>query len=402
MPEGELYDFCVVGGGIVGVSVARHLLGQRPGAKLVLLEKESAVAVHQTGHNSGVIHSGIYYRPGSLKARLCREGGARLRELCASHGIPIVNCGKLIVATNEVEVTRLRALVDRAALNEVAAEMIDGAEITRREPNVRGLAAAVVPSSSIVDYTRVTEALADEVRALGGRVMPASGVSAIEERPGHVEVRAGDVSLRTRRLVVCGGLQADRLARMAGLPVDFRVVPFRGEYFRLAARHDDIVQHLIYPVPDPGLPFLGVHITRTVDGGVTLGPNAVLGLAREGYRKGSFAWRDAVDTATFPGMWRFAVRYAGAGAAELSNSWFKSRYLRQARKYCPVLTVADLRPEPAGIRAQVLTKAGRLVDDFMYVRTDRMLHMINAPSPAATASLPIGAHIATLCLESGS
>jgi L-2-hydroxyglutarate oxidase len=400
MPETQPYDFCVVGGGIVGVSAALHLLRRRPGASLLLLDKESGVARHQTGHNSGVIHSGIYYQPGSLKARLCREGGARLRELCAAHAIPIVDCGKLIVATNDIEVTRLQALIDRAARNDVPAEAVDAAEIERLEPNIRGRAAALVPSASIVDYTRVTEALADEVRALGGLVAFDSEVSAITERSGDVEIQAGGVSRRTRKLVVCGGLQADRLARIAGLPVDFRVVPFRGEYFRLAARLAGIVRHLIYPVPDPSLPFLGVHLTPTVDGGVTLGPNAVLGFAREGYRKGSFSWRDTADTAAFPGMWRFAVRYAGVGLAELRNSWSKSRYLDQCRKYCPGLTVADMLPEPAGIRAQVLTKAGGLVDDFRYSRTERMLHMINAPSPAATAALPIGEHIATLCLDS--
>jgi len=402
MPEAGPYDFCVVGGGIVGVSAALHLLRRRPGASLLLVDKESGVARHQTGHNSGVIHSGIYYQPGSLKARLCREGGRQLRELCESHAIPIVDCGKLIVATDEVEVTRLRSLIERAAQNGVAAEAVDAAGIERLEPNIRGLAAALVPSASIVDYTRVTLALVEEVRALGGRVLLDSEVSAIAERSDHVEIRTGGDVLRARKLVVCGGLQADRLARMAGLPVDFRVVPFRGEYFRLPDRHAGIVRRLIYPVPDPSLPFLGVHITRTVDGGVTLGPNAVLGFAREGYRKGSFSWRDTADTAAFTGMWRFAVKYAGVGIAELRNSWSRSRYLALCRRYCPGLTVADMLPEPAGIRAQVLTRAGRLVDDFMYVRTDRMLHMINAPSPAATAALPIGEHIATLCLDSAS
>jgi len=391
------YDFCVVGGGIVGLSTAMHLLQQRPGSSLLLIEKEDGIARHQTGHNSGVIHSGIYYKPGSRKAEFCRRGAEQTLELCQEFDIPVEVCGKLLVATTELDLERMRGLVTRAAENGVAAIALDAGELAEVEPHVRGLGALRIPSTGIVDYKAVSRAIAAQIEKLGGELRFGSPVDRIQERRNVVEISAGGEDWRADRLVVCGGLQADRLARLAGLAPDFRIVPFRGEYYRLPASRRDLISHLIYPVPDPSLPFLGVHLTKVVGGGITVGPNAVLGWAREGYPKGSFSAADVRDYATFPGMWKFARANVGTGLRELRNSWFKRAYLRECRKYCPELTLADLQPEPAGIRAQVVARDGSMVEDFLFLETDRMLHVGNAPSPAATAALPIGEYIAARC-----
>ncbi len=382
-------DFCVIGGGIVGLATAMTILQQRPGASLVLLEKEDRLAAHQTGHNSGVIHSGIYYPPGSHKAELCRRGADSTRRFADEHGITYDNCGKLLVATDAAEVARLDALFERARDNKVNVERIDAAELRRREPNVAGLAALYVAGTGIVDFTRIARAMATVVESLGGQVRRSAAVTRICESPDGVEVVTSRGAVTADRLVVCGGLQADRLARLAGLEVDFQIVPFRGEYYRLLPSRADMVQHLIYPVPDPDLPFLGVHLTRTTDGGITVGPNAVLGLSREGYRKFSFAARDVREYATFRGTWRMARANVRTGARELRNSLFRRGYLRECRKYVPDLTLADLLPEPAGIRAQAVRRDGTLVHDFLFAESDRMLHVCNAPSPAATSALPI-------------
>jgi (S)-2-hydroxyglutarate dehydrogenase len=393
-----VHDFCVIGGGIVGLATAWHLVRERPGASVVVLEKEGELARHQTGHNSGVIHSGIYYRPGSLKARLCVEGAALVREFSREHDIPVIDCGKLIVATSEAEVGRLNALVDRAGVNGVGVRPMSAAELREFEPNVRGLAAAFVPSTGVIDYRAVARALAADVARAGGSIAVGAEVDRIDQRPDAVHVAAGGQAWSARRLVVCGGLQADRLARLDGLPADFRVVPFRGIYYRLPAARADLVTRLIYPVPDPDLPFLGVHVTRTADGGITLGPNAVLGLAREGYEPRSASRPDVLDYLRWPGFWRFARRNAATGAAELRNTLSKRAYLATCRRYCPSLGLDDLLPMPAGIRAQVLLRDGSMAEDFLYRQSGRSLHVINAPSPAATASLPIGAMIARRCL----
>ncbi len=389
------YDFCVIGGGIVGLSTAYHLLREFPYSSVLVLEKEDTVAAHQTGHNSGVIHSGIYYKPGSRKAEFCRAGVARTIELCAEAGIPVETCGKLLVATNAVESQRLSGLVERAAQNGIEAHELSAGALRELEPAISGVGAVLVPSTGIVDYKQVCAALAARIGELGGELRLSSRVERIYERSTDVEIRTADEHWTARRLIVCGGLQADRLARMAGLTPDFRIVPFRGEYFRLPARREKLISHLIYPVPDPSLPFLGVHLTKTIDGGITVGPNAVLGLAREGYRKGSVEFADVRDYAAYPGMWRFAKANAATGWRELRNSISKRGYLQQCRKYCPELTLDDLLPEPAGIRAQVIGRDGSMVEDFLFLETARMLHVCNAPSPAATAALPIGEFIAT-------
>jgi L-2-hydroxyglutarate oxidase len=384
------YDFCVVGGGIVGLATAMALLERHPGARLVLLEKEGALAMHQTGHNSGVIHSGIYYAPGSLKAELCKRGERATKEFCAAHGIPFVTCGKTLVATDALELERLEALVGRAYENGIEAERLDEAELRRREPNITGLGALFVPATAIVDYRAVCAAMARVIREAGAELVLGAEVDAIRESPHDVVVESRGQRWTASRLVACAGLQSDRLARLAGLAVTHQIVPFRGEYYRLPSAKNDIIRSLVYPVPDPDLPFLGIHLTRMIDGSVTVGPNAVLGLSREGYAKLAIDLRDVAQYLFFPGLWRVLARYRRSVGAELKGSLLKSAYLRECRKYCPSLTVGDLLPYTAGIRAQAVTRDGTLVHDFLFLESERMLHVCNAPSPAATSAIPIG------------
>ncbi|WP_040697699.1 L-2-hydroxyglutarate oxidase [Nocardia vinacea] len=389
-----MYDFCVIGGGIVGVATAHRILRRHPGASLVLVDKADALATHQTGHNSGVIHSGIYYPPDSLKARLCRKGAAWTKEFAAAHGIPFEVCGKLLVATDAAEYRRMLALHERSVSNDVDVELIDTAELTRREPHVAGVGALFVPATGIIDFTRVTNALAEEVRAAGGEIVLNAEVTALTETADAITAAAGPAgSWTARTLVVCAGLQADRMAALAGLHTDFRIVPFRGEYYQLPPSRSGLVRTLIYPIPDPNLPFLGVHLSPMIDGTLTVGPNAVLGLAREGYRKNSFDARDARAVLGFPGFHRVARAHVRTGLRELRNSLFKRGYLAECRRYCPELTIADLRPREAGIRAQAVLRDGTLVHDFLIERTPRSIHVLNAPSPAATSAMPIAEYI---------
>ncbi|WP_460697430.1 L-2-hydroxyglutarate oxidase [Nocardia thraciensis] len=390
-----VYDYCVIGGGIVGVATAHRILESRPGASLVLVDKAASLAAHQTGHNSGVIHSGIYYEPGSLKARYCRRGARWTKEFAAAHDIPYRVCGKLLVATDAAEHARMLTLYERSVANGVAVEKIDGAELIRREPHVTGVGALFVPDTGIIDFTRVTEALADRVRAAGGTIALGTEITAIDENSDAVTISGPAGSWRARRLVACAGLQADRLARLAGLRIDLRIVPFRGEYYQLPPGRADLVRTLIYPIPDPDLPFLGVHLSPTIDGALTVGPNAVLGLSREGYRKGSIALRDAREVLGYRGFHRVAAANVRTGLRELRNSLFRRGYLAQCRKYCPDLTIDDLLPREAGIRAQAVLPDGTLAHDFLIERTPRSVHVLNAPSPAATSALPIADHIVT-------
>ncbi len=394
------YDFCVVGGGIVGLATAREILERRPGAGLVLLEKEADLAAHQTGHNSGVIHAGVYYPPGSLKARLCRAGNRQTKQFCAEHGIPVEECGKLIVATTPTEVRRLADLRKRCEANDIVAHEVAGADLVTLEPRIAGLAALLVPSTGIVDYRRVALALAEEIRKLGGETRVRTCVHGIAERSVEVEISPAEGEpILAGQLIVCAGLQADRLARSAGLDVQLRIIPFRGEYFQLPAAKSNVVRHLIYPVPDPDLPFLGVHLTRMISGRVTVGPNAVLGFAREGYPHFSFNLRDTAETLGFPGFWRVLRKHWRSALSELCGSLIRSRYLQECRKYCPELTLQDLQPYPAGIRAQAVLGDGTLVHDFLFADTPRVVHVLNAPSPAATAALPIARVIAARALH---
>ena len=394
-------DFCVIGGGIVGLATAMTLLQRRPGASVVLLEKEGRLAAHQTGHNSGVIHAGIYYKPGSLKARLCKAGAAWTKEFCTEHDIPFAQPGKLIVATTPVELQRLAALEERAQLNGLRAERIDSVELRRREPHIQGLGALFLADTGIVDYGRVCEVMGARIEADGGTIRLSTAVTGLQEDADGVTVSvAGGEPVRADRVVVCGGIQADRLARLAGVGDGFAMVPFRGEYYRLPASRAGLIDALIYPVPDPALPFLGVHLTLTIDGGITVGPNAVLGMARGGYPRFSVNRRDLAELLRFRGFWRLARTQLRTGVAEQWNSLVKRGYLGQVRKYCPELELADLLPEPAGIRAQAVLADGRMVEDFLFRRTERQLHVVNAPSPAATSSMPIAAEICTELLGS--
>jgi L-2-hydroxyglutarate oxidase len=394
------YDFCVVGGGIVGLATAREILRRRPGASLLLLEKETDFAAHQTGHNSGVIHAGVYYAPGSLKARLCRAGNQQTKQFCADHGIPIEECGKLIVATTPIERQRLADLRKRCDANEIATREVAGADLHTLEPRIAGLAALLVSTTAIVDYRRVALALAEQIGRLGGEARLRSCVLSVTERSDEVEVLLTEGEpIRAARLIACAGLLADRLARAAGLKIPLRIIPFRGEYFLLPSQKSDIVRHLIYPVPDPELPFLGVHLTRRINGRVTVGPNAVLGFAREGYPHFSFNLRDTAETLRFSGFWRVVRKHWRSALNELRGSLVRSRYLMECQKYCPELTLQDLQPYPAGIRAQAVLPDGTLVHDFMFADTPRMVHVLNAPSPAATAALPIARLIAARALS---
>lgn len=391
-------DVVIVGGGIVGLATARAVLRARPGSSVVVLEKADDIATGQTGHNSGVIHAGLYYAPGSLKARLCRAGEVATKRFCDAHGVPYRTIGKLVVASTDAEVGRMRALESRASQNGIALERISRTRLAELEPNIVGREALFSPATGIVDFREVSRGLAEEVREAGGRVVRRAEVRGITESPSdhsvHVESDIG--SIRARTLVGCAGLQADRVARLGGLDVDFRIVPFRGEYYQLPSTMSGIVTRLVYPVPDPELPFLGVHLTPMVDGRVTVGPNAVLGLAREGYAKGSFRLQDVASYLTFPGMWRFAPGYLRTGLAEMRNSLVKAGYLALVHKYCPSVTVDDLLPFPAGIRAQAISRDGKSVEDFLLRRTARQLHVCNAPSPAATSAMPIAEYLAGL------
>ncbi len=386
-------DVLVIGGGIIGLATARSILAASPGVSVAVLEKEGSVGQHQTAHNSGVIHSGIYYRPGSLKADLSRRGGALMREFASDNGIPVDRRGKLLVAADPEELARLQALRERAAVNGIKVDYLDQHELRRWEPNVTGLGALHVGETSIIDYVHVARVLADLLRNAGCPIETGHEVTSISESPGSVAVTTTRETLRARYVVACAGLQSDRLARMAGLNVGIHIVPFRGEYFQVVPEKAALVTKLIYPVPDPNLPFLGIHITPTIGGALTVGPNAVLGLAREEYRR-KMVWRDVADYATFPGMWRMGWQHKGVGVHELRNSLWKRGYLHACRKYCPSLTVADLLPYPAGIRAQAVARDGSLVEDFMVEQTDRLVHVLNAPSPAATSSLALGDLIA--------
>ena len=395
------YDFAIIGAGIVGLATAREILNARPGSSIIVLEKESAVAQHQTGHNSGVIHAGIYYAPGSLKARFCREGAAETKAFCKEQGIDFVTCGKLLVATNEQELARMNALFERAKQNGVEVERIGAQELTRLEPNIAGLGALLVPSTAIVDFKMVARAFALAIAAQGAQLQLSSKIIAIREEVGSVAISTAHETWRARFLIVCGGLQSDRLAQLAGLKIAHRIVPFRGEFYTLPKSRAGLINRLIYPVPDPALPFVGIHLTRTVDGRIIAGPNAVLGLSREGYEKFSFNLSDTASSLAFPGFWHVARKHLATGIAEIRNSLWKRAYLSQCRKYCPGLTLADLEPGVAGIRAQALLADGTLVHDFLFAETERMLHVCNAPSPAATSAIPIARMIAKKALAQG-
>ncbi|MGP9665801.1 L-2-hydroxyglutarate oxidase [Halomonas sp. AOP22-C1-8] len=388
-----MWDFIIIGGGILGMSTAMQLQQTYPDKRLLVLEKEHGPAQHQSGHNSGVIHAGVYYTPGSLKARFCLEGNRATRAFCDQHGVDYAICGKLLVATDALEIQRMQALWERTAANGLEREWLSAEALKEREPNIRGEAAIYVPSSGIVDYAQVTRAMAAEFERLGGKIRYGVEVKGLEERRAEVVVSTSNDTLSSRYLVTCAGLMADRVIRMLGQKPGFTICPFRGEYYLLPEQHNHIVNHLIYPIPDPGMPFLGVHLTRMIDGRVTVGPNAVLALKREGYRKQDMSLRDIAQMLSHPGILKVLGKHLKPGIGEMKNSFYKRGYLELVRKYCPDITIDDLQPYPAGVRAQAVSRDGKLVDDFLFVNTRRTVNVGNAPSPAATSALPIGAHI---------
>lgn len=388
-------DVAIVGAGIVGLATALALTDADPALRVTLLEQESELAAHQTGRNSGVIHAGIYYAPGSLKARFCRDGAAATRAFCDTHGVPYQTPGKLIVATDPAELPGLAALADRAQANGLTITRLDGAEARALEPHIRAEAAILSPDTGIVDFAAVARAIAAELSRRGVTIRTGARVTGGAETAQDVTLSLADGSrLTAGRAVFCAGLWADRLARTFGAPVDFRIIPFRGDTFRILNQPADLVRHLIYPVPDPTRPFLGVHLTRKMDGGFTVGPSAVLALKRDGYAKTDISLRDLASAAAYPGLWRLIARNARATWDEGSAAAIRALYLRKVQRYCPTITARDMAPYRAGIRAQAVRPDGTMVEDFLFARTPRTLHVCNAPSPAATAAIPIGQHIA--------
>ncbi len=395
----DAHDVVVVGGGIVGMSTAYAITRAAPGTRVVVLEKEDGPARHQTGRNSGVIHSGVYYRPGSLKARYAVKGAAEMVKFCAEHDLPHEVTGKLIVATEREELPRLHALVQRGRENGIPVRELVPAQMAEYEPHVRGLAAIHVATTGICDYRAVTAAMARLAEDAGARIHYGAQVRSIDRRPDGVTVgTTAGPEVRAKVLVNCAGLHCDRIARLAGDDPGMRIVPFRGEYFELAPERCALVRGLVYPVPDPAFPFLGVHLTRGVHGGVHVGPNAVPALAREGYRRHTVRLRDLAGTAAFPGTWRIARRHWRYEASEIHRSLSRAAFARAVRRLLPEVRPGDLRPAPSGVRAQAVLRDGTLADDFLLAGSGPMVHVLNAPSPAATASLPIGREVARRAL----
>jgi L-2-hydroxyglutarate oxidase len=386
-------DVVVVGGGIIGLATGVALL--RGGAQVTILEAEAAVGRHQSGHNSGVLHSGLYYRPGSLKARLCTAGRHAMIEFCQERTIPHRICGKLVVAVDEDELPRLDELERRGNANGLhGLQRLGRQQIREHEPAVDGTAGLWVPETGIVDFAAVTQALERQLIADGGRVLTGHRVTDIISHPGGLSVRTPAGPVEAGALVNCAGLQSDRVARMAGATPAVRIVPVRGEYYELLPAISGAVNGLIYPVPDPDFPFLGVHLTRGIDGRVTAGPNAVLALKREGYRRGQISPQDIASTVSWPGSWRLASRLWRTGAGELSRALSRRRFAAEVARLVPAVQAKHLRRAGAGVRAQAVDRGGHLVDDFRFVESPRALHVLNAPSPGATASLAIGREIA--------
>lgn len=389
-----MYDVAIVGGGILGLSTALALLEQRPKLGVVLVEKEDRWAMHQTGHNSGVIHSGIYYRTGSLKARLAREGRNETIRFTRAEKLPVELCGKLIVATDPSEIPRLDRLEEFGRTNGVTLERLDARGLAEHEPHVAGITGLFVADTGICDFAAVSRRFAVLAGESGADLRTGTKVLRLDESENDVALHTSRGPIRARKAIVCAGLQSGRLAEDAPA----RIVPFRGEYFELGAQARSLVRNLIYPVPDPAFPFLGVHLTRGVDGGVHAGPNAVLALAREGYHRWRISARDATETLAYPGFWRMAGEHWRYGAGEVVRSLSTARFLASAQRLVPALRRDDLHRGAAGVRAQAVDRQGRIIDDFLFSGSGRTMHVLNAPSPAATAALPIGRELAARAL----
>lgn len=385
-----MYDFVIIGGGIVGLSTGMTLGQRYPDARIVVLEKESRWAFHQTGNNSGVIHSGIYYKPGSFKAKFCRQGSRSMVEFCQQHGIDHEVCGKVIVATEERELPLLDNLYQRGLKNGLNVTKITAAAVKEIEPHVRCLAGIQVPTTGIIDYKQVCQKYADLFRSYGGELCLNTKVEKITQTPKGQVVETNSGTFATRFVINCAGLHSDRVAKLGQVNPAAKIVPFRGEYYELVPEKRYLVKTLIYPVPNPDFPFLGVHFTRMIDGSVHAGPNAVLSFKREGYKKTDFDLQDFAETMTYPGFWRLAAKNAGEGIQEIIRSLSKAAFVRSLQRLIPEVQADDLIPTHAGVRAQALMQDGKLVDDFLIVRGENSLHVCNAPSPAATSSIEIG------------
>ena len=389
----QTYDFIIVGGGIVGVSTALSLIKKHPSKKILLLEKEESFATHQTGHNSGVIHAGVYYEPGSLKAEFCREGLKETIKFCTAHKIPFNQCGKLLVATNDLELERMKKLFERCKANQIDVEILDQKKLNETEPNIVGIGAILVKSTGIVDYKLITKKMSEQFESLGGEFLLNTEVINLKEDKERIQVITSSETISSEYLICCAGLMADRVAKLLDIKIDFQIIPFRGEYYKLKDKHNSLVKHLIYPIPDPNLPFLGVHLTKMIDGSITVGPNAVLGFKREGYKKLNFSIRDSIQFLSFKGFHKVIKKNLKSGLYEMKNSIFKRGYLKEVQKYSPQINLKDLQPYPAGIRAQAVLEDGTLVHDFLFAESKRSIHVCNAPSPAATSAIPIGKYI---------
>jgi L-2-hydroxyglutarate oxidase len=394
------FDVAIIGGGIVGAATGMALVS-RPGMRVVILEAEPALAAHQTGHNSGVIHSGLYYKPGSLKATNCVEGRQAMYRFCEEHGIAHDRCGKLVVATGPPQLAALDELERRGRANGIAGlRRLRAEQLKDYEPAVAGVAGLIVPETGIVDYTAVTQAFARIVSEAGGEVWTSARVFGVARRDGGLVLETAKGAVEARALINCAGLQSDRVARLCGVEPGVMIVPFRGEYYELASERRSLVRNLVYPVPDPRFPFLGVHFTRMIAGGVEAGPNAVLAFRREGYTRTSFSVRDSAEMFAYPGFWRMAAKYWPMAIGEWHRSFSKRAFVRALQGLIPELRHEDVHPSGAGVRAQALDPRGSLLDDFRIVEADRMVHVLNAPSPAATASISIGETIAGMARRS--
>ncbi|WP_096203205.1 L-2-hydroxyglutarate oxidase [Bacillus sp. FJAT-45350] len=388
-----MYDFAIIGGGIVGLSTGMALYQRFPNAKVVVIEKESAIAEHQTGHNSGVIHSGIYYKPGSFKARFARQGSKSMTEFCQTHGIEHDICGKVIVATQKEELALLDNLYSRGIENELAIQKIGQDELKDIEPHVNGLGAIRVPQAGIVNYRQVSEKFADIIQNHGGEIKLNTKVIKIHDESDGVTIETNSCTIKSRIMINCAGLHSDRIAKATGYKTDMKIVPFRGEYYKLIPEKRYLVKHLIYPVPNPKFPFLGVHFTRMINGEIDAGPNAVLSFKREGYKKTDFNAKDLTEVLRYRGFWKLASKFMKEGMDEYVRSFSKKQFTKSLQRLIPEIQEDDLIPAPAGVRAQALKHDGNMVDDFHIIMGKRTIHVCNAPSPAATASIEIGQEI---------
>jgi len=388
-----MYDYIVIGGGIVGVSTALSLITKQPDKRILLVDKENSFGDHQTGHNSGVIHAGVYYQPGSLKAKFCKEGLKETINFCTTHQIPFNQCGKLIVATSNEELSGMHDLYQRCKENEIEANILDQQQLLETEPNIQGVGAILVKSSGIVSYRIVTEKMAEQYEAMGGEYLLNTEIINLKEDSNEIKVISKNETFISKYLVCCAGLMADRMANLLDIKTNFQIVPFRGEYFKLPEKHNTLVKHLIYPIPNPKLPFLGIHLTLMIDGSITVGPNAVIGFKREGYGIVNFSLKDTIEMFTFKGFGGVLKNHFRLGMKEILNSYYKRGYLKQVQKYASSITLKDLQPYPAGVRAMAVSKDGSLIDDFLFEETRRSIHVCNAPSPAATSAIPISRYV---------